>query len=557
MSYSSIVDALPESLRQPSKLALIASVAFHGVAFAALPYLPSLSKPINSQRVVDLVELSPAEQSRLPQSATSTAPSNVSPGLPPLGIGSLPPNLPNYVPGQPGSSTFNSTLPDFGRQPDLSSSIITVPIPQQSLPAQGSSPAPTIAPFPNVKDFEVPKTATNVPPFDPNKLSLPQVEADNAPVPAGLPPAPFPGNPGNTASATAPSPGGQPSPGSAPSPGNQPQAPVGPVERWLAQTRQVSPDSEIALQEKEVTLPYPQEACSSKMAGRAKVAALVDPQGKLVSLDGTVNGLKLIDSTGYPTLNVVALNPKNYAIAANGQYQRLVFSSEFEYSEQACAEQSQAPSEQPEEPEATPSTGSRSQLLATARQAYDSNISLRPATISYTYPSAACEDELSGLASVMSIVKPDGNLAESPRLTKSSGEQILDKVAIETVANHNFAGTGKYQAYISGFGFEYTQKACAGKSSPAAQSSQSPQSGAASEPTEKTTPSASPQPTTPTPPSPPATEETPASPPPATEDTPPAPESEPTSEPASEPREETPTPLPELPGEASPPSPQN
>lgn len=518
MSYSPIIEALPESLRQPNRLALIASVAFHGVAFAIFPFLPTASKGINSQRVVNLIDLSPAEQGRVPQSGSSTA-LNLPSGLPPLGIGSLPPNLPDYRVGQ--SSPLDPS--EAYRLPDLSSSIITVPIPQRNQPSQESSPAPTIARLPSAKDFELPNVP-NIPPFDPNKLPLPQVDPANPTVPPGAAPVPFPDA---VASKT-------------PSPANPPAAPIptGPVERWLAQTQQVAPDPKIALQERTVSLPYPLEACKNRLEGNSKVAAFVDPGGKLVALDSTVGGLKLIDSTGSPTLNAVALNPKNYAIAANGQYQRLVFSSEFKYSEEACEPPQPSPAESPKPaPQASPQ--SMDQLLAEARREHDSKLVLKPVTIPYVYPKAACEDKLKGLASIVTVVKPGGELAEKPQITKSTGHEILDQTAMDTVANHKFAPTSQYQAYISGFGFEPTEKACSGKSTAqsSTESSQKSESKPSSKPAEKTTPSPLPKPPERATPPLPQLESAPASP------TPKVIEETPT--PSPEPTEETPAPSPE------------
>jgi hypothetical protein len=73
MSYASLFKTLPETLGSSTSLAAIASLGIHGLLLAILPVLPFESKPLEtpSQRTVGLVELTPAEQSRLPQVATS------------------------------------------------------------------------------------------------------------------------------------------------------------------------------------------------------------------------------------------------------------------------------------------------------------------------------------------------------------------------------------------------------------------------------------------------------------------------------------------------------
>src|SRR6476646_11174225 len=72
MSYGSFLKSLPQALRQPTGIATIASLGVHGLLWIVLPILPLASKTTESeaQRSVQLVELTPAEQSRLPSFAT-------------------------------------------------------------------------------------------------------------------------------------------------------------------------------------------------------------------------------------------------------------------------------------------------------------------------------------------------------------------------------------------------------------------------------------------------------------------------------------------------------
>jgi len=460
MSYSSITEALPESLRQPGKLALIASVAFHGVVFATLPFLPSTSEAINSPRFVDLIELSAAEQSRLPQSASQATqlPGPPAANLPPLGLGSLPPGLPDYSLEQPSNNLSTDTLASR-EQLELSSPIITLPVRPSGPPQQQSGPEVAIAPPPpQSRSFELPDTP-NVPPFNPNKL--PEIAAANPSVPPDLKPTePFPltSPPGTTA-------------GTSGNPGRPNTAPVGPEARWLAQAQKVSGNPQLSLQEKEVNLPYPEAACDrGKPQARSQVLALVNPEGKLTAVNN--QELRLIESTGYPTLNAAAQNPENYKFSATGQYQALLYTSEF--NPEAGCSAAPAPSQQTPQagprPQQTPQTGPQAapppagvqQLLADARKKYNTDLVLRPEKVSYTYPQAACEEKLRGLASVVAIANPNGKLTESPKLTKSTGNPLLDRSALEAVANHKFAAAGEQRAYVASFGFEPTETACSG-----------------------------------------------------------------------------------------------
>lgn len=98
MSYT-LFKTLPETLGSSTSLAAIASLGIHGLLLAILPVLPFESKPLEtpSQRTVGLVELTPAEQSRLPQVASSDV------ALPPFATqqSALPP-LPPPPPIQTG-----------------------------------------------------------------------------------------------------------------------------------------------------------------------------------------------------------------------------------------------------------------------------------------------------------------------------------------------------------------------------------------------------------------------------------------------------------------------
>ncbi len=99
MSYASLFKTLPETLGSSTSLAAIASLGIHGLLLAILPVLPFESKPLetSSQRTVGLVELTPAEQSRLPQVATSDV------TLPPFATQQSPlPPLPPPPPIQTG-----------------------------------------------------------------------------------------------------------------------------------------------------------------------------------------------------------------------------------------------------------------------------------------------------------------------------------------------------------------------------------------------------------------------------------------------------------------------
>ncbi|MEC4990193.1 MAG: TonB family protein [Oscillatoria sp. PMC 1068.18] len=79
MSYSSIIKTLPDKLTQPATLAAFASVGIHGLLGVSLPNLPLFSATTDQAalRDVKLVELSEAEQSRLPDLSPQLDPSEL------------------------------------------------------------------------------------------------------------------------------------------------------------------------------------------------------------------------------------------------------------------------------------------------------------------------------------------------------------------------------------------------------------------------------------------------------------------------------------------------
>lgn len=94
MSYVSLLKNIPEVLSQPAGIAAIASVGIHGAIALIVPLIPVNSQPpqdSSSQKTVGVLELSQADQSRLPQT-----PDNKSIALQPQT-----PLLQNQFPQQP------------------------------------------------------------------------------------------------------------------------------------------------------------------------------------------------------------------------------------------------------------------------------------------------------------------------------------------------------------------------------------------------------------------------------------------------------------------------
>ncbi|MEH2066773.1 MAG: hypothetical protein V7K47_00990 [Nostoc sp.] len=114
MSYVSLLKNIPEIITQPIGIAALASVGIHGAIAMIVPLMPiDSTKPEEtaSSKTVGLMELSQADQSRLPQST------------PQVGLQQLPP----IAPLSPPNFTAQTILPPLGSPP--SSQLVLPPLP--------------------------------------------------------------------------------------------------------------------------------------------------------------------------------------------------------------------------------------------------------------------------------------------------------------------------------------------------------------------------------------------------------------------------------------------
>ncbi|MBA2749318.1 MAG: hypothetical protein H0U45_11405 [Tatlockia sp.] len=147
-------------------IAILASLGIHGLLWAVLPGLTvSQADKSPSERTINLVELSPQEQSRLPQvsnPADNTLPAFASqitdlPPLPPS-----PPYQTSVIPPvqlSPGSAPINNASPNQNSAPPLQTFQVPLPPPPTSFPAipyeniPNSNPLP---PIPQAPPFVLP-----------------------------------------------------------------------------------------------------------------------------------------------------------------------------------------------------------------------------------------------------------------------------------------------------------------------------------------------------------------------------------------------------------------
>jgi len=115
MSYVSLLKNIPEILSQPTGIAAIASLGIHGAIALIVPLMPvnsSQSSKTESPKAVGLMELSAADQSRLPQAPKTSQLALQQPQLP------LQQQLPGVALGNP-LTMYPSAQPELPNQPVL------------------------------------------------------------------------------------------------------------------------------------------------------------------------------------------------------------------------------------------------------------------------------------------------------------------------------------------------------------------------------------------------------------------------------------------------------
>lgn len=216
MSYASLIQ-IPEGLRSSTSVAALASLGIHGLLWAVLPILPLDSTLDTQLRTVGLVELTPQEQSRLPQASSGVVPPPTLPpfatqqsALPPIPpappsfpVGALPPMPPNGAiaalppPGiQSLPNNFRTSLPQtqtFRIAPPAQNPNSTITIspstsaiaPYEDTPVINPAPNTTaLVPYttPRLNTLPPPPPTTNILPPPPPTTTLPSLPTVKPPV---------------------------------------------------------------------------------------------------------------------------------------------------------------------------------------------------------------------------------------------------------------------------------------------------------------------------------------------------------------------------------------
>ncbi len=314
---TSIVKILPDLPPQPNRLAIIVSVGFHALMFGALALLPKSTT--DTQKLVNLVTLSPEEQSRLPSFASPTAPTpGNSKAIAPPSSALAPPAVNNF---------------DFSALPPLQMPDIPLPPPPVYVP-------PPEVYLPPARDYVVTQPRRD---FAPPSLpeAPPQPDVMESPVPP-LPPEVLQPSPSPTAT---------PESSSA-------RSFLSETQQWYTRVLQtVNPDNldKPNLKAEPPPYLYPAAACQDKLQGIVSVGVVVKPDGKLVeppkpeqgSETAPVNTLKenpqIIQSTKHEVLDQAAISAvREIKFEPSKKYQLLQYTFNYEYSEAVCAQAPQA-----------------------------------------------------------------------------------------------------------------------------------------------------------------------------------------------------------------------
>lgn len=172
-SIAAFFRTLPDTLQQPTALAMIGSVGAHLLVFATLPaFTSSTDNPDNEVRRVQIVDLPQRQEAppnaasglRLPPVPNPSASPQVQPSLPPIALNpNTPPNplytIPSDIPVPPPPAQNNDWLNRLLAQNPPRKPVTTKPKPLD-VPAKPPSPD-SIKPSPNAAQPTRPATPSN------------------------------------------------------------------------------------------------------------------------------------------------------------------------------------------------------------------------------------------------------------------------------------------------------------------------------------------------------------------------------------------------------------
>lgn len=342
MSYRSLIKSLPPTLRtllrQPTYAAGLASVGIHGLLWFVLPLLPlNSSTPTEPeiQRTVSLVELSPAEQSRLPDFSTPqvTLPTIPDPSPDLYSLSPLP-NSFSPIPTQPSTPSYPTfpSIPSFLPPPPP----FTFP-PSYSLPRSPQTSIPPRSP-------QSPNTTTTSPSPSPSSTPTQTPESQGGAT-SSLPPNPTP------SPSTSPS----PQPGERlrqdfatrrqeirgllerdPTRSDLNQSPTN-IEEWFAAVQPIldGTTQTRSWQNLNITQPYSRDICLTQLANdeRYVVVGAVVKNGQVIEDPEP----EVVIGSGYRFLNSEAIKAvKSYQFPETPQSKAYLIKVSFQRNHETC-----------------------------------------------------------------------------------------------------------------------------------------------------------------------------------------------------------------------------
>ncbi|MEG4171855.1 MULTISPECIES: hypothetical protein [unclassified Microcoleus] len=402
---SSLANTLSEPLRQPFWWAALASVGLHGVLGVSAPTLSNIFYGGNSSKnipgSVGLVELTPAEAGRLPQtippkpSNTRFTPFSIAPVplrpapklAPPLPPAPDTINLPAMPPGMPPTGFFSPLPPS--------------PLPPFTAP---TAPPPPKTPSPTVRAPSQP-IPTFVPPVPPSGFLFPPLPGNfdrNIPPPPSLPEAP-------------PLPGG----------GSEDEA----------------------------------EALKKIIASRGGLPLF--PDGAPVFTPEFPIG-RNVGPDGVPKLTQKDPNKRN--LIAETPEER-IRRQQFEEGQRQLGQSGQPGSNLPTDRETLLAAGETYvALFDKFKKAYPDLETTGPTSVPVPYPVAACSQKLQGRAVFGAVVSPQGLLKAEPQPIVPTGYGILDNAAKIAIISPSltFSAASTHKLYQLTVEFKYDEKVCSG-----------------------------------------------------------------------------------------------
>src|SRR4028119_2100066 len=416
---SSLANILSEPLRQPYWWAALASVSLHGVFGATAPTLSNIIYGGNSSKnipgSVGLVELTPAEAGRLPQTLPPR-PSNKPFSIAPLPLRPSPKLAPPLPPAPP---TINlPALPPGMPPPGFFSPIPYPPLPPSPAP---TAPPPPLTPSPTAKNppLNIPAPVQQQPPTGLLSHPFPAHSAPTLPplnIPAPVQQQPpsgllFPPLPGNFDRNIPPPP---PSP---PSLRELPSFPAGGTSE---------DDS---------------EALARKIAEDG-VPGLSDPNQIASPEDYLPPGRNSVGAE----VGTQLPNNETPREIGRGQLEPL------------------GPNLPPDRETQLAAANTYVALFERFRKAYPDLEMTGPTPVSVPYPLAACSQKLEGTAVFGAVVTPQGLLRAVPEPIVPTGYPILDNTAKTAIISPSltFAAASTHKLYQLAVPFKYDEKVCSG-----------------------------------------------------------------------------------------------